>query len=149
VTSEGFTVANLAEVRGALRNFRSDVADLETEGIAAAAAPIVDAARGRVAGVQGRRIAQYLRVEAGKPPRIVWGGSSVVVSGGGTVTDLAGGVEFGGPSYFPRGGYRFPAPNLPGGRYLHPAAREGTGSVAADLGDQIVKAWNRAARRTR
>jgi hypothetical protein len=147
--SKGLTVANLAEVRAALRRFVDELEALPDEGIVDAASPIAENARGRVAGVQGRRIAPYLKVEAGKPPRISWGGSTVVVSGGGSVSDLAGGVEFGGPSFFPRGGHRFPAPNLPSGRYLLPAAREGTGTVAADLGRQIVASWNRAARRTR
>lgn len=61
---------------------------------------------------QDRRIAAALRVVVRRSEAfVVWGGGTPIVSGGGTVSDLSRGVEFG-------GGWRFSKPYNAGGYYV-------------------------------
>lgn len=148
--STGFKVANAADVRRAFDRFVDGLDDLPDIMADAAAGPVSAASRSAAAaGRQGRAAAGGIRVETSGVPRITWGGSTPVVSDGGTVSDLAGGVEFGGPSRFPGGGYRFPRSHRPTGYHLMPTLRSRSTGFVDDVGAGLVSVWNRATRGTR
>jgi hypothetical protein len=151
VTASGFTLENRSQLGRALRGLRTDLVEIETSGISEAVAPIVEEARGNAqgGGIQARRAAPGIRIVEGSPPRVEWSGAGRVVSGGGTISQLSGGVEFGGPSYFPSGGRRFPTPHSPAGRFLLPTMTSRADTVPRAISGIVVDAWNKAARRSR
>lgn len=92
---------------------------------------------------QDRRIAGALRAEVARGEGfIVWGGGAPVVSGGGTVSDLSGGVEFG-------GGWRFSKPYNAGGYYVGPERGRIADRVADEWVDEARAPFRAAARKAK